>query len=373
MKVLMTADTVGGVWTYAMELVRALEPFGHEVILATMGAPANAEQRVGASACQNLELVESTFKLEWMRDPWSDVDRAGDWLLDLEAKHNPGVVHLNGYAHGALPWKAPLLITGHSCVLSWLAAVRGTTTSGEVPAEWNEYARRATAGLKHADLVVAPTRAMLNSLDAHYGPLRTTQVIFNGRQSQRYEPADKEPLILSAGRLWDPAKNIELLTHVADRLPWPVAVAGNLESPDGEVANLPTSVRCLGQLNTASLAQWMARASIYALPARYEPFGLSAVEAALCGCALVLGDIPSLNELWSDTALFVSPDNEEQLVSTVRALCDDPPRLRALGKHARARAIELTPQRMARQYSEAYESLAASPNGTRLEASACAS
>ncbi len=32
------------------------------------------------------------------------------------------------------------------------------------------------------------------------------------------------------------------------------------------------------------------------LPARYEPFGLSVLEAALSGCALVLGDIPSLRE-----------------------------------------------------------------------------
>ena len=36
--VLMTADTVGGVWTYAVELVRALAPHRVTVALATMGA-----------------------------------------------------------------------------------------------------------------------------------------------------------------------------------------------------------------------------------------------------------------------------------------------------------------------------------------------
>ena len=38
MKVLMTADTVGGVWTYALELAGALAPHGVTVALATMGA-----------------------------------------------------------------------------------------------------------------------------------------------------------------------------------------------------------------------------------------------------------------------------------------------------------------------------------------------
>ena len=46
-----------------------------------------------------------------------------------------------------------------------------------------------------------------------------------------------------------------------------------------------------GQLTTAEVRNVINTASIYALPARYEPFGLSILEAALSGCALVLGDI----------------------------------------------------------------------------------
>jgi hypothetical protein len=38
-KVLMTADTVGGVWTYALELAAGLGEHGVEVAIATMGAP----------------------------------------------------------------------------------------------------------------------------------------------------------------------------------------------------------------------------------------------------------------------------------------------------------------------------------------------
>src|SRR5688572_26637280 len=122
MRVLMTTDTVGGVWTYAIELSRALEPHGVEVILATMGAPINENQRSQVNRLQNVRVHESTYKLEWMQDPWDDVARAGEWLLDLAQRHQPDVVHLNGYAHGTLDWPAPVLVVAHSCVMSWWRA-----------------------------------------------------------------------------------------------------------------------------------------------------------------------------------------------------------------------------------------------------------
>jgi glycosyltransferase involved in cell wall biosynthesis len=47
-------------------------------------------------------------------------------------------------------------------------------------------------------------------------------VVPNGRDPARYVPAPKEPVIFTAGRLWDPAKNLALLVEVAGELPWPV-------------------------------------------------------------------------------------------------------------------------------------------------------
>src|SRR5215208_3297006 len=98
MHVLLTTDTVGGVWTYALDLARSLAPHGVSVELASMGAALTGSQRREASDLPNVTLHESRFKLEWMQDPWEDVARAGEWLLGLEARTNPDVVHLNGYA-----------------------------------------------------------------------------------------------------------------------------------------------------------------------------------------------------------------------------------------------------------------------------------
>ena len=348
-KVLMTADTVGGVWTYALELARGLAEQGIEVALATMGSPMSELQREMAGRVPRLKVFESTYKLEWMEDPWRDVERAGDWLLGLEERFSPDLIHLNGYAHAALPWHAPKLVVGHSCVLSWWEAVKGASA----PEEWDRYGEEVRAGIAAADLVVAPSSAMMSALVRHYGPLPRTRVIYNGRDVRQFRPTTKEPILFSAGRLWDEAKNLEALERVAPRLPWPVFVAGENHHPDGGEAR-PHHTRLLGRLSQRALAAWLGRSSIYVLPARYEPFGLSVLEAALAGCALVLGDIPSLRELWRNRAVFVAPDDPEALEHAIVQLIEDPDRRNALAAGARSRAIERTPERMVEGYLAAY-------------------
>lgn len=349
MKVLMTADTVGGVWTYSLELAAALAPHGVDVALCSMGAPLSEAQHRQVLRLENLSLCESVYRLEWMDDPWPDVYRAGDWLLRLEDDLQPDIVHLNGYALGALPWHAPVVMVGHSCVLSWWRAVKGE----DAPPSWDRYRFEVTQGLCAADLVAAPTAAMLAALQRHYGSLPSTAVVPNGVDPTRFAPAAKENLILSAGRLWDEAKNLVALDAVAPRLDWPVYIAGEGRHPSGGDA-APVHARCLGVLSREQLSRWYARAGIYALPARYEPFGLSAVEAALAGCALVLGDIDSLREVWGDAATFVPPDDHDALAHALALLANDADARRAAGLRARRRALEFSPERMALGYLEAY-------------------
>ncbi|HEY0779002.1 MAG TPA: glycosyltransferase, partial [Gemmatirosa sp.] len=112
---------------------------------------------------------------------------------------------------------------------------------------------------------------------------------------------------------------------------------------------------------------WMGRAAVYALPARYEPFGLSALEAGLAGCALVLGDIPSLREVWGDAATYVAPDDAAALADALRTLAADDAHRTALGIRARTRALTYTPARMADGYLAAYAAAA-----THHGAAACA-
>jgi glycogen(starch) synthase len=350
-RVLMTADAVGGVWTYAVELARQFDRAGIELILATMGTRPSETHRRDLQGLRRVSVVESDFQLEWMDDPWADVQQAGEWLLDLERQTQPDIVHLNGYVHGALPWRAPPVVVAHSCKRTWWEAVRG----GAPPQERDEYWQRVAAGLAAADTVVAPTSAMLTALRRHYGELPNATVIWNGRTADRFSPATKRPVVFAAGRAWDEAKNIALLDRVTPMLSWPVFVAGDTTDPSGHTVSLDNA-KTLGPIAGPALAMLMAHAAIYALPARYEPFGLSVLEAALSGCALVLGDIGSLRELWDGVAMFVDPDDEAGFADTLRWLIDHAPAREALAERGRMRALGRTPESMTAGYLATYRS-----------------
>jgi glycosyltransferase involved in cell wall biosynthesis len=352
--VLMTADAVGGVWRYSVDLCRALGRHGVTSTLAVMGPPPGGKQLEDATRA-GLRVVHGDFRLEWMPEPWADVDRAGEWLLELERSIQPDLIHLNGYAHATLRWSHPVVVVAHSCVRSWWTAVRGEAA----PASVHRYTGAVRAGLAAAHLVVAPTAAMLASLRVEYGAPSCGRVIPNGCRSAGAASTAamrKQPLILAAGRAWDDAKNIGALCAIADRLPWPVYVAGDHRAPDGTECELP-SVHHLGHLSEGDIERWYERASIYALPARYEPFGLSVLEAACAGCALVLGDIASLRENWDGAAIFVRPDDRDALAAAILQLIDRPAARAELGRAAQQRAAAFTMDRTAEGYTRAYETL----------------
>ncbi|HWG59946.1 MAG TPA: glycosyltransferase family 4 protein [Candidatus Acidoferrales bacterium] len=371
----MTADTLGGVWTYAMELIHALHAKGVDVSLATMGRPLSREQRadIRRSGCDS--VFESCFKLEWMDEPWSDIESCGEWLMRIERDVSPDVVHLNQYCFGSLPWRAPVLTMCHSCVLSWWLAVRGESAPQK---PWARYRQAVCRGLGGADVVVAPTQAMLCSMKRLYGLRAPSVVIPNGRSSWRLHAAKKQAFVFAAGRLWDEAKNIAALDRIEPNLAWPVYVAGEAECVGrGQEASgfQPRNCALLGQLSAAEVAEWMARATIYCLPARYEPFGLSVLEAALSGCALVLGDIPSLRENWDDAASFVPPGDDDALCAALNNLIEHESARMSLARRSLRRASDFGVDRMVSAYLSAYQSLMSRHDVASggWEASACAS
>ena len=347
----MTVDAVGGVWNYALGLCAELGTHDIEMLLAVVGPSASNAQRQEAEVLPNLQLVESEGRLEWMERPWEDVSRSGEWLLELEQRWKPDVIHLNSYAYGSLPWCAPRLLVGHSCVFSWWEAVLGTSPFSE----WNVYRERVERGLQGVNLVIAPTRAMLDSLRRYYRWDHLGLVIPNAASSCAYEQVQKIPLVFAVGRIWDKAKNLIMLDQIAPELKWPVFVAG--ESSFGGQCVTTSNIRLLGQLTTAEVRNVMNAASIYALPAKYEPFGLSILEAALSGCALVLGDISSLRELWNEAAVFVSPDDPDQLLRAITSFIERPRERLRYGTIARLRAAEYQLPTMANRYISAYRSL----------------
>lgn len=351
-RILMTADAVGGVWQYCMELAQGLCRAGSEVWLAVMGPAPPQGQLRNAARIRGLRIVHGDFRLEWMEGAQADLARAGDWLLMLGRELRPDLVHLNGYAHAALPWRRPVVVVAHSCVITWWQAVHRC----EAPREWDAYRGSVSRGLNAADLVIAPTLAFLRMLRSTYRFDTPSCAIWNGRSRAPGFPTEKKQVVMTAGRLWDAAKNVAALAKAAEHLQYPVWVAGSKaeqEPVDGLVD--------LGRLDEGDMRRRLGEAAVFALPARYEPFGLTAVEAAQARCALVLGDIPTQRELWEGAALFVPPDEPDVLARHISRLLEEPQMASALGALAHRRARRFTPERMVHRYLRAYATVGHAP------------
>ena len=355
LRILMTADAVGGAWVYATSLARALCGGGHQVCLVTLGPPPRDDQRREVAGVTGLDLTVTDLALEWTDSEGRDFSRAMRCLAELERRLTPDIVHVNGYREACAAWRAPVVVVAHSCVCSWWRACHGDDPPRP---QWAAYAANVRAGLAAAERWVAPTAAFRAEVEMLYAPPTRGQAIWNGLDPAG-APAPKEPFILSAGRLWDVAKNVSALARVAARIPWPLRVAGPLAGCGAAGRDFDASrVAWLGELPRADLIARMQRASIFAAPAVYEPFGLTVLEAALAGCALVLSDIPSFRELWGGAALFVDPRDGRAIESALTRLVCDRDLRRELQRAAQAHARRYSLASMYDAYCGLYRTMA---------------
>lgn len=353
-RIVMTADAVGGVWSYAIDLVRELAPYGIEVLLAVMGPLPDLSQQREAARIQNLELTAKPFALEWYTDVSdAELQRSGEWLQSLASSFHANIVHINGYAQASQHWDVPTVVVAHSCVYSWWLSVHGEFP----PASWTPYRRRVMEGLRSASAVVAPTAWMLKTLERLYGRgLPNAQVVrnFSGLPVQTIP---KEPFIFSCGRLWDESKNMLFLDGIARSLDWPLHMAGHATGPEGSQVTLEGAHQD-GVLTRAEMSDRFAKAAIFAHPARYEPFGLAVLEAARNACALVLADVPPLRELWDGCALFASPGDRDKWTHSLNRASRDSAMRGQLSRRALERSSNYGAIETAAQYVEVYNSLA---------------
>src|SRR5579872_2111459 len=302
MNVLLAGESSGGTFTFLRTLARELDRRGCQVTVALSGPV-----RPRSLGVESVEMAWRPGRVEWMREPWPDVDATGEWLVDLARRRQAEVVHVSGFAQASLPFDAPVVLTAHSDLLSWSRAVGGEGPGVDLA----EYERRVRGALQGPALLVSPTAAHLAAMEAVFGPLPAARVISSGsRPTAAVEP--KQRLVLAAGRLWDAAKNISILRGLALPRRWNLAVAGPRRRPEGGAVSLP-GARMLGDLDEGDMRAWLARAAVFVDAALYEPFGLAVLEAAQARCALILADIPSLRELWGGAALFVDPRDRRAL------------------------------------------------------------
>jgi glycosyltransferase involved in cell wall biosynthesis len=345
MRVLLTLDSVGGVWQYGVDLARALGQRGVATVLAHMGPAPSPAQRAEATLIENGKLIETGLPLDWLVDGPKPIMEAGAAVTQLAHDERVDVVQLNMPTLGAsVRADVPVVAVAHGCVATWWQAVRG---DAPLAPEFHWHRLMSGDGLRAADVVVAPTAAYAQTIARQYGLSRVPLAIHNGRTpAHEFSVAATSNCVFTAGRLWDEAKNAALMDRVASRLPVPFYAAGPVTGPHGETAALG-HLHVLGTLGQDALRQWLEQQPVFVSAATFEPFGLAVLEAAQAGCPLVLSDIPTFRELWDGAALFAAPDSEGEFVSAIECVTADPALRASLSAAALDRAADYTPAAMA--------------------------
>lgn len=348
--ILLTTDVIGGVWDFSLTLSRALtERHGARVTLLALGEPSETQRADAARACAS--LLAEPLKLEWMQAADDDVAATRRLVGQLARELKVDVVHANQFAAACIDVGVPVVLTVHSDVLSWRRWTLGTS---DVPDEWRSYTTLVREGLSSASTVVAVSRFMADQVRSCYGFAPNVDVVHNGWPAPATVSSAREPITLLAGRAWDAAKNIQLAAEAARGWdPGCVYLAGETTHPDGGAAQVLAPLQPLGLLGRRELDGWLDRATLYLSPAKYDPFGLLPLQAALRGCALLLSDIPSYREVWGDAARYFSPHDGSDLRRAWQMLLREPG---DLAEQARTRAIErYSPDRMADAYAAVYQ------------------
>jgi len=366
LRILVTADAVGGVWTYALDLARGLGAHGVETVLAVLGPSPSPDQKAAAATIPSLTLIDTGLPLDWLVETPTEVAQAGAAIMRLADHYGVDLVHLNTPALAApspSPLRGggkgraadegegpPLVISTHSCLASWWEAA----ATGPLPRDFAWRTELHAAGLRAATRTLAPTAAFAETTHRLYGvrPI----AVHNGRDALTAAAATIADEALTVGRLWDKGKNVATLDRAAETMAVPLFAAGATSGPNGDGIVL-THARVLGHLTDAQLGDRLAARPVFVSSALYEPFGLAVLEAAASACALVLSDIPTFRELWDGCATFVDANDARGFADAITALIDDRTVRIAQGEAAKARATRYTPEATAAATLAIYRSV----------------
>jgi glycosyltransferase involved in cell wall biosynthesis len=303
-----------------VELAKQFSRRGLEVVLGAAGAALTRWQIWEAKGLTGIDLREAPS------------DQTGPWLSGLDLRVGADVVHLVGCPQFAsVPWRAPVVTT--------VCTHPGTET------EWQELAE----AVRRSHRFVSPTEVLANEVETRCSNVPVGRVIRHTRDGSQFQAAFKEPFILSTSRSSDDAEDLASLQWVAPYLRWPVVAAGT-----GTLGESCNGLCTLGLLPAPELSEWYGRASVFVLPARRKAFSLSALEAALSECALVLADLPCLREVWGDSAVYVPPGDRLALGAALTDLIDRPSWRHELSDRAKERSRSFRLQEMTDGYLAAY-------------------
>jgi glycosyltransferase involved in cell wall biosynthesis len=226
------------------------------------------------------------------------------------------------------------------------------------------FAAQARDAATAADLIIAVSAFTASQVENYLDiPASRIRVIHHGVLPRCVPGAgrqiSREKVILCVGAIQRRKNQLALVRAFRAAPPdWTLVLAGShgyeAEAILREVSNSPVAdrINLTGYVSDREIAQWYAKASIFAFPSLDEGFGMPALEAMAAGAPVIASNRSSLPEICGAAALLVDPFSDEELANAVRLLTRDEDlreRMAAAGKAHAAKfrwedAVDLTTQ-----------------------------
>lgn len=227
--------------------------------------------------------------------------------------------------------------------------------------------------VRRAQLLLPNCRWEISALRRYFRlGYKPAQVIPNAVRPERFIQATSDAFVqrfglqdfvLCAARI-EPFKNQLTLIWALRGTGIPLVLAGKVSEPEyGALCRqwAGENVHFVGELSPELLSSAYAAARVHAMPSWAETPGLTSIEAALAGCAIVVGNQGAEREYFADFAYYCNPADVDSVREAVlRAWEDrDMAKREAFRQHILKHYIW---SETARATAEAYEQVLQAPN-----------
>ena len=212
------------------------------------------------------------------------------------------------------------------------------------------FAAQARDAAARSDRIIAVSRftarQVIDLLGVEESRIR---VVHHGVRPAAGIAVTREKIVLHVGAMQH-RKNIARLVDAFERVDpgWQLVLAGSAGYGAAEIAAKIAGarsrgrIRMLGYVPPAELANWYARAMIFAFPSLDEGFGMPVLEAMASGTPVISSNRSAIPEVAGDAAWLVDPEDTEELAGALLALTRDPERRADLSHRGLARAAQFT-------------------------------
>jgi glycosyltransferase involved in cell wall biosynthesis len=140
-----------------------------------------------------------------------------------------------------------------------------------------------------------------------------------------------------------------------------LVLAGGLDGQFGERMKKIQEVKYAdkiiftGYVNDDEKRALLSSAEIFLFPSEYEGFGIPVLEAMACACPVITTNVSSLPEVGGDAALYVEPNNSEQLAAEIEGLLASSQKREMYSRKSLERCKVFSWEKTARETQKVYE------------------